>query len=72
MNSNPDSEIIKNQKYRHGTALSKKVWELKEKGIDHNITWSIIEKSRAYEGDHGIATFVYRKSSNSIYFHQAT
>ena len=41
---------FKNQKYRHATALSKKVWELKEKGIDHNITWSIIEKSRAYEG----------------------
>ena len=41
---------FKNQKYRHATALSKKVWELKEKRIDHSITWSIIEKSRAYEG----------------------
>ena len=39
-----------NQKYRNATALSKKIWELKEKGINHNITWSIIEKSKAYQG----------------------
>ena len=54
MTSSLDSEITQLLSTTRNTEtlqhLVKKVWELKEKGINHNITWSIIEKSKAYQG----------------------
>ena len=38
-----------NHNHKNATALSKKIWELKENGIDYNITWSIFEMSKAYQ-----------------------
>ena len=38
-----------NHNHKNATALSKKIWELKENGIDYNITWSMFEMSKAYQ-----------------------
>ena len=35
------------------TELSKKIWELKENGIDYTIRWKILEKSHSYSPGNG-------------------
>ena len=54
-----------NHNHKSATALSKKVWELKENGIDYNITWSIFEmsKARPTRRDHAPVTSACRKNS---------
>ena len=32
------------------TCLSKYVWELKDKGTDHEIKWSILKRAKPYSG----------------------
>ena len=39
-----------NHHHRNATALSKKIWELKEKKVTYAIEWEILERSRAYHG----------------------
>lgn len=36
------------ERYRTATKLSEKVWYLKDRGIDFNITWDIIKRGRPY------------------------
>ena len=37
-------------KHSHSTCLSKYIWELKDKGTDHEIKWSIIKRAKPYSG----------------------
>ena len=41
---------FKHEKYRTATALSQKIWELKESNTDYTLTWSILKKAHAYKG----------------------
>ena len=38
------------RKHSHSTSLSKYIWELKDKGTDHEIKWSIINRAKPYSG----------------------
>ena len=38
------------EKYRTSTALSQKIWELKESNINYTLSWSILKKSHSYKG----------------------
>ena len=41
---------LRNKKYAWSTALSKYIWELKEKDINYNsIKWSILKRTSAYK-----------------------
>ena len=37
-----------NPKYRHSTTLSTEFWRLKEAGLNPQVTWKIVEKSKAF------------------------
>ena len=39
---------MKHQKYKNSTELSKRVWQLRESGKEPQVTWRVVEKSRAY------------------------
>ena len=41
---------LKYRKRSHSTCLSKYIWELKDKGTDHEIKWSIIKRAKPYSG----------------------
>ena len=41
---------LKYRKHSHNTCLSKYVWELKDKGTDHEIKWSILKRAKLYSG----------------------
>ena len=41
---------LKYRKHSHSTCLSKYIWELKDKGNDHEIKWSIIKRAKPYSG----------------------
>ena len=41
---------LKYRKHSHSTCLSKYIWELKDKGTDHEIKWSIIKRAKPYSG----------------------
>ena len=36
------------EKKRHSTRLSRYVWELKDRGVEHEIEWEIISRAREY------------------------
>ena len=40
---------FRHRKYEHDTELSKFIWQLKDKGKNFNITWSIARKARKYQ-----------------------
>ena len=41
---------LKYRKHSHSTCLSKYIWELKDKGTDHEIKWSILKRAKPYSG----------------------
>ena len=41
---------LKYRKHSHSTCISKYIWELKDKGTDHEIKWSIIKRAKPYSG----------------------
>ena len=41
-------QSFKKQMYSSQTELSKYVWELEQKNIQHRITWTIIDKAHPY------------------------
>ena len=41
---------LKYRKHSHSTCLSKYMWELKDKGTDHEIKWSILKRAKPYSG----------------------
>ena len=44
------NKSFNHEKYKNYTELSKKVWDLKEKGINYNISWKIIDRTQPYRG----------------------
>ena len=43
---NVHKQSFRNQKYQHSTALSKHIWELKNRGKSYEINWSIIKHAK--------------------------
>ena len=43
----------KHKSHRNNTRLSVYVWELKERGVDYNITWSIKKRASSYQRSSG-------------------
>ena len=41
---------FRNDRYRSKTTLSQKIWELKDRGEEFNITWRIIKSTVSYQG----------------------
>ena len=41
--------FFNNHNHKNASGLSKKIWEIKENGIDYNITRNIIDKAKAYQ-----------------------
>ena len=41
-------KAFRNKKYANDTALSKKVWELRQRGKTCNISWNIVKKANKY------------------------
>ena len=41
---------LKYRKHSHSTCLSKYIRELKDKGTDHEIKWSILKRAKPYSG----------------------
>ena len=41
---------FKNRNHSHDTVLSKHIWVLKDRDINHEIKWRIIKRTRAYNG----------------------
>ena len=41
-------QSFKNEKYKNQTELSKYIWKLEDKKIDHNISWKIIKRAKLY------------------------
>ena len=39
---------MKHRKYENSTELSKRVWQLRDTGKEPQVTWRVVEKSRAY------------------------
>ena len=39
---------LRHEKYRHSTELSKHVWALKDKNVDTNIKWEILDRAKSY------------------------
>ena len=38
------------RKYSHETELSKYIWQLKDNGTDYSLSWSILSRSKPYQG----------------------
>ena len=47
------TKSFKHQKYENETELSKYVWDLKKKNMDHYIKWEILKKSNTYRRKSG-------------------
>ena len=47
------TKSFKHQKYENETELSKYVWDLKKKNMDHDIKWEILKKSNTYRRKSG-------------------
>ena len=39
---------MKHRKYENSAELSKRVWQLRDSGKEPQVTWRVVEKSRAY------------------------
>ena len=46
---NVHKQSLRNQKYQHSTALSKHIWELKNRGKSYEINWSIVKRAKPYK-----------------------
>ena len=47
------TKSFRHQKYENETELSKHIWDLKKKNIDHEIRWDIIKQSNTYKRKSG-------------------
>ena len=57
--------LFNNHNHKNATTLSKKIWELKEKGIDYNIASFIIDKAKAYQEGSRTCSLCLSSSSSS-------
>ena len=48
--SNNHKISLKYRKHSHSTCPSKYIWELKDKGTNHEIKWSITKRAKPYSG----------------------
>ena len=42
------TKSFRNIAYRNETCLSNYVWKLKDEGIQHNVTWKILDRGRTF------------------------
>ncbi len=47
---NGHKQTFRHEKYRSGSEISKKVWELKDMNQNHCITWRVLQRAHAYKG----------------------
>ena len=47
---NGHKQTFTHDKYRNRSEISKKVWELKDKNTDYNITWRVLQQAHPYKG----------------------
>ena len=47
---NGHKQTFKHDKYRNSTEMSKKVWELKDKNVDYDISWKVLQQAHPYKG----------------------
>ena len=50
---NGHKQTFRHEKYRNSSEISKKVWELKDKGSNYNLTWRVLQQAHAYKGGRG-------------------
>ena len=45
---------IKHKKYSKETTLSKKIWEIKEKGLEYELKWKILDRAQPFSPVAGV------------------
>ena len=53
---------FQNEKQKHTTELSKYIWTLKQRNVDHAIKWQILKRCKPYSNTRKNATCVYMKN----------